>query len=261
LNKKFDVIIPVPTFSLYEKYSKIFHANVKYIFLKEENEFSFDIEEIYKKISKNTRIIFLCSPNNPTGKSISNEILKIVEENPKIYFFIDEAFIEFSDNKSLCEYVNNFENLFVSRSMTKFFSLAGLRIGYGIGNKKIIRKLLKRKVEWNVNSLAQIAGIESLKDFEYIQKSKILLKEEKKKFFDALSNINKLKVYPSDANFFLINLKSLKARYVKKKMLENGILIRDCSNFKGLDDNYIRACVNNTENNEKFVNIIKKIMS
>lgn len=257
-NKK--VLIPVPTFSLYEKYTKIFSGKVEYLFLKSENNFDYNFNEISDKIKK-VNAVFLCSPNNPTGKSIKNEeILNIIEKNPKVYFFIDEAFIEFSDNESLCKYVENFENLFVLRSMTKFFSLAGLRVGYGIGNQKIIEKLKNIKVEWNVNMLAQIAAIESLNDKEYIENSKILIKKEKEKFFEELLNFE-LEIYPSDANFFLINLekKKLKSKKLKKELLKYKILIRDCSNFKGLNDNYVRVCVNNRENNEKFIKAINEI--
>ena len=108
--------------------------------------------------------------------SISKEdVQKIAIENPGTYVFLDEAFIDFSGHESLAEEVEKHKNLFILHSMTKFFALAGLRVGYGVGSKNLINKLSSAKLEWNVNVLAQIAAVESLRDNEYIRNSKLLI--------------------------------------------------------------------------------------
>ena len=137
--------------------------------------------------------------------------------------------------------------------MTKFFALAGLRVGYGIGNEDLVKRLSDSKLVWNVNILAQIAAIECLRDKEHMENSKDLIMREKENLFNELSDILELKVYPSDANFFLINIEKtgLKSQEMKRKMLERGILVRDCSNFRGLDENYIRICVRTRKDNER----------
>lgn len=264
LNKGDSVLIPVPTFSEYEANARLFGGRVKNIKLNPDNNFKINSDEINDKNQNNKqKIIFLCSPNNPAGQSISKkDVMKIAVENPETYIFLDEAFIEFTGKESLAGEVEKYKNLFILRSMTKFFALAGLRIGYGIGNKDLIEKLSDAKLVWNINVFAQVAGLECLKDREYIKNSKLLIEKEKQKLFKKLSNFPKLNVYPSDANFFLINIEKtgLKASDMKKKMLEKGILIRDCSNFKGLDENYIRVCVRTRDENEKLVDLMENLI-
>jgi len=259
-----SVLIIDPTFSEYEKTASLFSGRIESITLNSDNNFKYDAKVVFDKINKSNngiKIIFLCSPNNPTGQSIPGAgVLKLADENPKTYIFLDEAFIEFTTDNSLATEVENYKNLFVLRSMTKFFALAGLRIGYGVGNTSLIKKLNSAKPPWNVNSLAQIAGIESLRDKNHIKNSYALLKTEKQNLFKKLSGIRGLKVYRSDANFFLINIEKtgMKSREMKKRLVEKGILIRDCSNFNGLDDYYVRVCVRTKEENEKLVNELLK---
>ncbi|ODS35808.1 MAG: histidinol-phosphate transaminase [Candidatus Altiarchaeales archaeon WOR_SM1_86-2] len=263
LNRGDGVLITVPSFSEYGANAKLFGGKIEYVGLNPYDNFKIGVDEILNKVNNNTRIIFLCSPNNPTGKLISKEdVQKIVKENPQTHIFLDEAFIEFSKQNSLAEEVEKYKNLFILRSMTKFFGLAGLRVGYGIGNKNLIKRLSDLKLVWNVNSLAQIAAIESLKDEEYIRDSKDLMGGEKQNLFKKLSVIPGIRIYPSDANFFLINIKDtgLRSHEMKMKLLERGILIRDCSNFRGLNENYVRICVRTREDNEKLINAIKEII-
>jgi threonine-phosphate decarboxylase len=263
LDKGDVVLIPVPTFSEYEENARLFGGEIINIKLNSGNNFRFNIAEIPGKINGKVKIIFLCSPNNPTGQSIpGKDVLKLAIENPETFIFLDEAFIEFSGRESLALKVEKHKNLFVLRSMTKFFALAGLRVGYGIGNKNLIKKLSDAKLEWNVNVLAQAAAIGSLRDKEYIRTSGILMEKEKKNLFNELSGIPELTVYFSDANFFLINIKrtGFSSPEMKNELLKKGILIRDCSNFRGLNKNYIRVCVRMREENEKLVSALGGII-
>jgi len=242
-----NVVIPVPTFSEYEVYSQLYGRELQHT--------SLESEKIIEAIDGNTGAVFLCNPNNPTGSLLDeNEILKVVEAalDASALVFLDEAYIEFTDSRSLCNRVQEFENLFVLRSLTKFFSLAGLRAGYGVANKGLISCMEKVRVPWNVNTLAQVAGIESLRDERFIKTSADFIKTERDFLFDVLSKF--LKVKRSHANFFLIDLEGrIKAPELKERLLEKGILIRDCSTFTGLDDNFIRVCIKRREENVRLV--------
>lgn len=250
-----NVVIPIPTFSEYEVYSRLYGAKLQYT--------SLELEEIIEAIDKDTGAVFLCNPNNPTGSLFDeNEILMVVEAalDASALVFLDEAYIEFSDSRSFGSRVQGFENLFVLRSLTKFFSLAGLRVGYGVANKSLIRCMEKVRIPWNVNTLAQVAGIESLRDEKFIKTSRDFMKTEWDFLFDELSKF--LKVERSHANFFLINLEGkIKALELKETLLEKGILIRDCSTFTGLDDNFIRVCIRKHETNVRLIEELKFLES
>lgn len=255
VNKGAKVLIPQPTYSDYEVYAKLYGANIAFTHEK----------KIIESIGRKTRAVFICNPNNPTGRKIEKAVLEEIikkAHNCGSLIFLDEAYIEFTDLESFCSRVEEFENLFVLRSLTKFFSLPGLRIGYGIANKEIIECLEKLRLPWNVNALAQVAVIESIKDGKYIRESKKFMKKERDFLYRELSKIQKLKVFPSDANFFLIDARKvgIKAQTLKQKLIKKGTLIRDCGSFRGLNEYFIRVCVRNREENSKLVKDLKSIV-
>src|SRR5690349_21988764 len=187
LHKDSKVLIPIPTFSEYESASRL--SGSKITFFKTMN--------LNKNISKfqdlvlKTNCVFICNPNNPTGTLISkNNLLQILESayNKSVLVFLDECFIELVPgyNESLVPYLKEFDNLFILRSLTKSFGLAGLRIGYGLGSKKIIDVLQKIKIPWNVNGIAQMAASEALANASHLSKTKKLIKNELK-FLDRKS--------------------------------------------------------------------------
>ncbi|OQX21336.1 MAG: histidinol-phosphate transaminase [Candidatus Altiarchaeales archaeon A3] len=266
LNKSDSVLIPSPVFSGFEANARLFCGEIKYLLLNSCDDFKINADEVLGEINRvknRIKVVFLCSPNNPSGQFIPKEsILKILKEAPETYVFLDESFIEFSEMDSMSSEVEKHGNLFVLRSMTKFFALAGLRVGCGVGNKNLIEILRGAKLEWNVNFPGQVAAVESLKDKEYIENSKFLIKKEKQNLFNGLSLINKLRVYPSYTNFFLVDIEKtgLKSGEMKSMLLKKNILIRDCSNFRGLSENYIRICTRTKKENEKLLDAIKEII-
>ncbi len=265
LEKKTDVLILVPTFSEYEVFSILYGGNIRYIFGKGENEFEFDYKEIIDQIDENTRLLFICNPNNPTGKSFNEKnLIKILEEayQNDTFVFLDEAYMEFTEMKSLCDRVKNFENLFVLRSLTKFFSMPGLRMGFGIGNKKVIQYLEKIRMPWNTNILGEVAAIESIGDKDYINDTKNTINQERKFFYKKVSKIDNVKIYNSDANFFLIDLREsgIKAGEMKDALIKKHMLIRDCSSFKGLDRYFIRIGIRKREENIKLIEELERIL-
>lgn len=255
INKGDEILIPQPTYSDYEVYAKLYGGRITFV----------PEKKILGAIDSKTRAVFLCNPNNPTGGAIEKYTLeKIIEKTQSCdsLVFLDEAYIEFTDQESFCSQIQDFENLFVLRSLTKFFALPGLRFGYGAANKKIIECLEKLRLPWNVNTLAQVAAVESIKDKKYTRESKKFMKRERDFLYRELSKIQKLKVFPSEANFFLIDLRKagIKAPTAKKKLIEKGMLIRDCCSFRGLNEYFIRVCIRKREENLKLIKELKSVV-
>lgn len=259
------VIISEPTFSEYEVYSRLYGAEIKHIYSKEENNFSIKTDEIVREIDDKTKVVFICNPNNPTGQIIDSEGLEkiiISARDHGAFVFVDEAYIEFTKNHCMVGKIRDYENLFILRSVTKFFSLAGLRIGFGIGDETLVDGLEKIRIPWNVNILAQEVAEASLNDEEFIKDSKRRLMDEKEFLKKEISKIEGIKIINSNTNFFLINIEesNIRAKELKNRLLEDGILIRDCTSFNGLDDRFIRISVRTREENTLLIKNLKEVL-
>jgi threonine-phosphate decarboxylase len=196
---------------------------------------------------------FLCNPNNPTGRlTKKDDVLKIADaaKQIKCYLVVDEAFIDFTPDESVVQEVQKNPYLIVLRSMTKFYALSGLRIGYGIFPSDVIENLKKHKEPWTVNSAAQLAGITALNDTAYINKTFELMKNEKKAIENGFKLLG-INYIPSFANFYLISHDN--AKEIISGLRNMGILLRDCSNFKGLDSSYMRAAVKSNKDNMRLL--------
>jgi threonine-phosphate decarboxylase len=212
------------------------------------------------------KIAFLCNPNNPTSILIPNETLTgIIERALKqdTLVFLDEDFLEFVENEKVLSMLNkikSYPNLFILKSFTKIFGLTGLRVGYGIASEEIINVLLCAKIPWNVNCLAQAAAVAALKDAEHLRVTRELIKKEKTQLSAELSAIKSFKVYKPDANFFFIDIRKsgLTATELSNKLLGQGILIRDCTSFRGLDEYYVRIAVKTHVENERLIEALKR---
>ena len=257
--RKQKVLIPIPTFSEYESAAKLNGAML--YFFKTMN-LNHDLSEFQDMMEKK-HCIFLCNPNNPTGILIKKKnMLKILESahDKSTMVFLDECFIELvpGGNESATSYLKEFDNLFILRSLTKSFGLAGLRIGYGLGNKKMIKILQKIKIPWNVSWIAQKSSIKALSDKLYISKTLNLIRNESKFLSDSISKITGFTCYDSDTNFILIKSK-IKSNQIQDKLLKKNILIRDCSTFRGLDNNFIRIAVRTHKENLKLVEALRAL--
>ena len=259
LSKTTKVLIHVPTFEEYEAAVKL--SNCKISYFKSLN-LSTNIDSFISQIPK-SGCVFLCNPNNPTGELLSKkELLSIiiVAKKLKTIVFIDECFIELvpKSNESVISYVKKYDNLFILRSLTKSFGLPGLRIGYACGSKEIIKILQKIKIPWSVNSLAQDAANIVIKNISHIKKSNIIIQKESKYLEDNISILNGFECISSSTNFILIKIKYDSTK-LQTKLLKNKILIRDCKNFRGLDNHYIRIAVKSHKDNVKLVKALEKI--
>ena len=265
LESGYEAVIPVPTFSEYKAAIERFGGNIVFINCDSAKNFQLNIEELEKAISKKTRILFLCNPNSPTGWLYEKgDILRIIklaaEEN--VMVFLDEDYIDFVDDSkrySMAEYVRDYDNLFVLRSLTKFFCLAGVRIGFGIGSPDLVKILKNAKMPWSVNSLAMFGAAEAVKDKDFIKKSRILLSNSKRPLREMFKTIPWLNVYPSETNFLLVEIirEDLTSTQLREGLAKRGLLIRDCKDFDGLNNKFFRVTVRRPEENKKLIEQIK----
>jgi len=259
LSKTTKVLIHVPTFQEYETAVKLSNCKISYF---NSLNLSVNIDLFISQIPKNG-CIFLCNPNNPTGELLSKkELLFIIiaAKKLKTIVFIDECFIELvpKSNESVLSYVKKYDNIFILRSLTKSFGLPGLRIGYACGSKEIIKILQKIKIPWSVNSLAQDAANVVIKNVSHIKKSNLIIKKELKYLENSISMLNGFECISSSTNFILIKTKYDSTK-LQRKLLKSKILIRDCKNFRGLDNHYIRIAVKSHKDNVKLVTALEKI--
>ena len=261
------VLIAAPTFAEYERAVKNAECEIDFFELKEEDNFILNKDKFIQK-AKNYNLAVICNPNNPTGKFISKEIIFEINENLKksgTKLFIDECFIEFiSGWKEKTSALFKSENIFILRALTKFFALPGLRFGYGICfDKKIIEKINEIREPWSVNGFADLAGKVILDDIEYIKNTEKWILEERKYFTDLLKEIEenkKIKIYATETNFILIKLLEMTSEEFKSRMEEKNILVRNASNFKFLDNSFIRFAIKDREKNKKVIEAVREVL-
>lgn len=256
LSKK-SILIPVPTFGEYETAAKL--SDCKISLFKTMN-LSENLDSFISQIPKNG-CIFICNPNNPTGTILSKkELTKIISiaKQKSCIVFVDECFIELvpQPNQSVINLIKKYDNLFVLRSLTKSFGLAGIRIGYAVASKQFIDILQKLKTPWSVNVLAQEAGLIAIKNKSHLTKSKIIIKKEFSYLKNEISKIKGLECYDSSTNFILIKTKQDSTK-LQKKLLKHKILIRDCKNFHGLNNHYVRIAIKSHKDNLKLVRALR----
>ncbi len=265
LNKGDLAIVAAPSFGEYACAITKNGGKAKYINVNQD--FQIDSTAFSREI-QNAKAVFLCNPNNPTSMLIPDEALREIVDTAlerEILVFLDEDFIEFVQNAkhhSLIGSLKRYPNVFVLRTFTKFYGLTGLRVGYGIADEKTIDIFSKVKMPWNVNSLAQAAAIAALTDNEHSQRTLETVKVEKEFLTHELTKIKGFKVFPADTNFIFIDIRNsgLSAAQLRKRMILEGILLRDCSSFAGLDSFYVRIAVRTHQDDEKLLNALKKVL-
>ena len=259
-----NVLIVAPTFAEYERALKIVESKIDFFELREKDNFVIDISELKEK-SKNYDLVVICNPNNPTGKFISldkiDDLNRYLEKNGT-KLFLDESFIEFKKGWEKETALNlKSENIFILRALTKFFALPGIRLGYGLTyDKNIISQINDIREPWSVNGFADLAGKVILDDSLYIEKTEKWIEEERKFFIEELKKIDRIKVYGTETNFVLINLKTMTAEIFRNKMIEKNILVRNASNFRFLNEYFIRLAIKDREKNIKVLEAIKEVV-
>lgn len=234
--------IPIPTFSEYEDSCNIHHINISFI---NRNKLPDHAPE--------TELVYICNPNNPTGEIITlDNIKKMLDKHPDVFFIIDEAFKDFTtQNISIIKLLNQYKNLIIVKSLTKTFSIPGLRLGYILAPPDIIKKLQACKMPWSVNTLAIEAGKYIMADYERFKPDFNTALKTSRKLQNAVNQIEGLTPIASQTTFFLIKLNKGNSADLKTYLLKTfGILIRDASNFSGLDETYVRVSPQTYDQNE-----------
>tara|TARA_B100000902_G_C27293467_1_gene908566 strand:- start:171 stop:1250 length:1080 start_codon:yes stop_codon:yes gene_type:complete len=243
-----------PTFGMYEFLAKIQGAEV--VSVSRNDDFSIDLEAISKCLDNKTKLIFIASPNNPTGNIIKiDELVELL--NKKIIVVVDETYFEFC-GESYSNLINDYENLIIIRSFSKWAGLAGLRIGYAISNPEIIKRIIQIKQPYNINSAAEHVAIKAMNHKNKLFKKVNILMEQKDKIYKFLLKKSEIKVYPSKANFVLCDLKDLSADEIYEGLAKKGIFVRKFSN--NFLSNALRISAGTPEQTRKLLQELEKLI-
>ena len=252
---KDEVIILPPTYGMYQVCADINNIKTKKVSL--TSDFEVDETSLLETINENTKIIWFCSPNNPTGNTMDPVVIKNILNSFEGIVVIDEAYIDFSDSQSWIDFLEFHPNLFIIQTLSKAWGLAGLRLGMGFASKEIISILNKIKPPYNVNSLTQEKAIEAI---GYLDKKNEIIDAilaEKVKLKEKLDQIDGVQqIYQSDANFILVKINN--ATDIYNKLVEQSIIVRNRSSVTLCED-CLRITVGKPAENEKLLNVIKKI--
>lgn len=258
VNEGDEVVVARPTFLIYELASKIQGAKIKSV---PTRYFKYDLKAMKNAINKNTRLVFIANPDNPNGTYVTRYELEIfLKDIPdSVLVFIDEAYFDFVEEKDYpngLDYISR-NNVIVARSFSKSYGLAGLRIGYGVSNSEVIRYMESVREPFNVNSVAQSAGLAALKDRKYLSKVKRMTQAGKRFLYSELKDLG-LRYIPSVTNFVLVEL-GKNTEHICKRLLKKGVIVR---NMKGWGmDTFIRVTVGRDKENRRFIQELKGIIT
>jgi histidinol-phosphate aminotransferase len=251
------IIVMPPTYGMYKVL-----ANINCISLDEvplNDDFQLFTKDILSQISTQTKAIFLCSPNNPSGNSFRREDILTLLQSFTGLVVIDEAYIDFSTQKSLVSDLSSYPNLIITQTLSKAYGLAGIRLGICIASEEIIDILNKIKPPYNINSLTQERAISALEDWDTTQGQVTQLIAERKGLFAQLEKISFVeKVYPSDANFLLVQFDDANKRYAQ--LIQNDIVVRNRSKQVGCE-NCLRFSVGTPQENQILIETLNRLSS
>lgn len=255
-------LVTAPTFAEYELALNTVGCETEHYFLKKENGFALG-EDFAERITPETDIVFVCNPNNPTGNITERPLLEAILERCSktgTLLVLDECFNDFLDEPEKYTFkdkIGENKNLLILKAFTKLYGMAGIRLGYCLcGDSELIEKMREAGQPWGVSSLAQEAGIAALSEKEYVARTKALIKEERKRLKEALSCLG-AEVFGGEANYIFFKCKVYD---LAAKMRSEGVLIRDCSNYCGLEKGYFRIAVRTREENDRLLETLEKIL-
>ena len=250
-----DVILLPPTYGMYAVLAQL--NNVKAIEVPLNENFELDVKEIISKVNETTKVIFVCSPNNPSGNAIPLIQIQSLLDQFSGLVVVDEAYIDFSEGGTAISLLNKYPRLMVCQTFSKAYGLAGIRLGIGFANPAIIEFFNKIKPPYNVNILSQKKALEALKNRTIVKRQVgELIRERQKMEKDLLSFDFIREIYPSDANFLLIRVDNAKKRY--DQLLDYGIVVRNRSSLLRCQ-NTLRVTIGTPQENNTFINVCKSI--
>ncbi len=254
-------LVPAPTFAEYEQALNSVGCQVVHVYLKEENGFQVDKSFVKAILREEPQAVFLCNPNNPTGVLTSvgmvSEILQACEKVGSL-LVLDECFNDFIQDRE--QYTMKSEladhvSLFLLKAFTKRYAMAGVRLGYGLSSdRELLEKMEQVTQPWNVSVLAQEAGIAALQEEAYVERGRALVEKERRYLREELESLG-YRLYGSQANYLFFYSEAPLWEACK----DQGILIRDCSNYPGLGQGHYRVAVRAHEENQKLIQVLKHI--
>lgn len=254
-------LLLAPTFAEYEQALRTVGCQIQYYYLKEKWNFELT-KEYLRCINKELDVIFLCSPNNPTGKVIDPELLlQIVEKCRKeqVLVVVDECFNDFLEKSEYYTIKNEIEkndHVVVLKAFTKMFAIPGIRLGYALtSNVMLIQKINEVRQPWSVSILAQEAGVAATKEIEFVQRTKDYVRKEREYLYKQFQRIG-IAYYTSEANYILLKC----GDNLFELLLKEKILIRDCSNYEGLEKGYYRVAIRTHHENKVLIDRINTCM-
>lgn len=262
-------VIAVPTFSEYKRAMETAGIEVVEKEIFDFDKMTFDLSILEKEIERDA-VYIVCNPNNPTGSLLEQDKMQNfaqILEQFHSFLLVDEAFMDFvfePQKYSVLKFLKEHQNVVVVRAATKFFGMPGIRLGYGVTtNKELFNKIEKLAEPWNINAAAELAGSVIFQDRDYIAKTKKWIEEERCHMGQLLKEINGLFIFPTAANFYLVQIENRKiyVELVYKKMIQKGYLIRTPNGFIGLDKQFFRVAIKGRQDNINFCKALKKVMT
>ena len=264
INPKKAVLLS-PAYSEYERELKKNNCEIIKYFSRDYNDFKVDPVEFVDFINKHKPdLVIICNPNNPTGFTFSKFEIEVILNNTNAFVMVDETYVEFTNTNiySSTLLVDKYDNLFVIRGTSKFFSTPGIRLGYGlISNDNIKNKINENLDLWNINIIASAMGEVMFTDKNYINYCVDVILKERDYLYNSLREFKNLKVYESKGNFILCKIKdkSITAHELRENLIPKKIILRDCESFDGLDEYYFRVCILKPEDNRYLIQCLKEI--
>jgi len=254
-----EVVVADPTFQIYHIASMVKQARLSVVPLK---GLKYDMDGMLKAVTEKTKVVFIANPDNPTGSYVTaRQMERFLKEVPEqVLVFIDEAYYEFAEGDDYPETLKMLEdenrNIVIARTFSKAYSLAGLRIGYGMARKKVSEVLNKVREPFNVNSVAQAAALAALKDTEHLRKSVGLVRAEKERFYEAFSSMG-VDYAPSRTNFILVKTRRDSVK-VYKYLLKRGLIVREMTPWRL--GGYIRVNIGLPAENDRFFELFAEAL-
>lgn len=248
-----NVIFPIPTFLGAELLAIASGGRTKYV-MRDEN-FDVSVERVLEAVDERTKMIYLCTPNNPTGNLLGERVARELAEETEAIILLDEAYMEFSDGGSLLQLAEEYENVVVMRTFSKAFGLAGLRCGYALCSEELRREYDKVIPPFDVSRIAIEAAIAALEDEEFLKEVIRVVREGREFLIKEMP----FRTYPSHANFVFADTSPLKSKFVAEELMKRGVIIRDCSTFTGAKETHIRVTVGKMEDNIRAVEEMKRL--
>jgi len=252
-------VIMAPSYADYGAAAREAGLDCEPFLLSEADGFSCDVTRLRSHLVGD-EVVFLCNPNNPTGQLFDGDSLReLARENPSTFFLIDEAFGDFVDNMTTL-IDDRPGNVAVLLSLTKIYAIPGLRLGCAIADPPIADAVRRRQPLWSVNTIAQTVGAAALRDVEYVARTREFVREQRESLASGLKSLPGLAVYPGTANFLLVRIdrNSPDALTLAELMMRDGIAIRACDNFEGLDKRFFRVAVRTREENERLCDALRR---